>query len=108
MEEKQMSWIILLLAGFFEIAWAIGLKLLDGFEKPFLLIGTLAAVLLSMLLLSFAMKHIPLGTAYAIWTGIGILGTFLVGVLFFQENISMVKAMSVVLILLGVAGLKLA
>ena len=52
-----MSWIILLLAGFFEIAWAIGLKLLDGFEKPFLLIGTLAAVLLSMLLLSFAMKH---------------------------------------------------
>ena len=54
------------------------------------------------------MKHIPLGTAYAIWTGIGILGTFLVGVLFFQENISMVKAMSVVLILLGVAGLKLA
>lgn len=103
-----MSWIVLFIAGFFEIGWAVGLKFLAGFEKPLVLFSTALSVFLSMALLSWAMKHIPMGTAYAVWTGIGILGTFFVGVLFFEENFSLLRVASVCFILLGLLGLKFA
>ena len=103
-----MAWVVLLAAGLFEVVWAVGLKFLNGFEKPGLLIFVVGAIVLSMALLSLAMKSIPMGTAYAIWTGIGILGTFILGVLFFEESMNWVKILSCVLILAGLIGLKLA
>lgn len=102
-----MSWVYLLAAGLSEVIWAVGLKFLNGFEKPGLLILVVGAIALSMALLSMAMKTIPLGTAYAIWTGIGVLGTFILGVLFFEESMSWVKILSCALILAGLIGLKL-
>ncbi len=103
-----MSWWILLFAGLFEVAWALGLKLTDGFNRPLILVLTLTAIVLSMGLLAWALKEIPLGTAYAVWTGIGVLGTFFVGVILFNEPFTLIRSISVVLILAGLVGLKMA
>jgi quaternary ammonium compound-resistance protein SugE len=80
-----MAWIYLLLAGLFEIVWAIGLKYTDGFSRLWPSVGTLAAMAVSIVLLAMAVKTLPIGTAYAIWTGIGALGTVVVGILFFGD-----------------------
>lgn len=103
-----MPWITLLLAGLCEIAWAIGLKYTDGFSRPLPTILTLAAMLASIALLGLAMKTLPLGTAYAIWTGIGAIGTLIAGILLFGESLAPLRLFSILLIAAGLIGLKLA
>ncbi|MBX9688811.1 MAG: multidrug efflux SMR transporter [Candidatus Obscuribacterales bacterium] len=102
-----MSWLILFLAGLFEIAWSVGLKSLDGSNRPWLLSACIVSIILSMGLLSLAMKNLPLGTAYAIWTGIGALGSFAAGVILFQEPLNAGRTISMLFLLLGIIGLKL-
>ncbi|ODU48071.1 quaternary ammonium compound efflux SMR transporter SugE [uncultured Aquimonas sp.] len=103
-----MSWILLFLAGVLEILWAIGLKYTEGFTRPAPTALTLAAMAASFYLLSLALRTLPLGTAYAVWVGIGAIGTALAGVLLFDEPMSTLKAISLVLVVAGIAGLKLA
>lgn len=100
-----MSWLIVLFAGLLEVAWAVGLKYTDGFSKPLPSILTLLAMAGSFYLLSIAMKSLPLGTAYAVWVGIGIIGTALFGIIILKEPLSVVKVLSIILIALGVFGL---
>ena len=102
-----MYWFILFLAGLFEIAWAVGLKYTDGFTRPWPSLGTAGAMLVSVLLLGWSLKALPLGTAYAVWTGIGVIGSAVLGVLLFSESVSALRLISIGLIVLGVAGLKL-
>ncbi|WP_188865664.1 quaternary ammonium compound efflux SMR transporter SugE [Pseudomonas asuensis] len=102
-----MSWILLFLAGLFEIGWAIGLKYTEGFTRPLPTLLTAAAMLASISLLGMAVKQLPLGTAYAIWTGIGAIGTVIAGIMLFGESVSPIRLFSVLLILCGLIGLKL-
>lgn len=102
-----MEWIMLLLAGIFEVAWAILMKWSDGFTVPLPTVGTIVGYVLSAIFLSIALKKLPLGTAYAMWTGFGILGTTIFGILFFQESINAAKIVCIALIVCGIAGLKL-
>lgn len=101
-----MSWFLLVVAGLFEVCWAIGLKYTDGFTRLWPSVGTAAAMVVSIVLLGLAMKTLPVGTAYAVWTGIGIAGTALFGMLLLGESASAGKLLCVLLILGGVAGLK--
>lgn len=102
-----MAWLILLLAGLLEIVWAIGLKYTEGFTKPVPSLITLAAMAASFLLLGQALRSLPLGLAYAIWVGIGVVGTVIFGAWLFNETLSLLKIGSILLILLGIIGLKL-
>lgn len=102
-----MSWIILLLAGLFEMGWAVGLKYTDGFTRPLPTLLTVTAMLISLGLLGLAMKELPLGTAYAIWTGIGAIGTVIAGIVLFGEAVTLMRMASVALIICGLLGLKL-
>lgn len=102
-----MSWIILFFAGLAEIGWAVGLKYTDGFTRPLPTALTIGAMLISLGLLGLAMKELPLGTAYAIWTGIGAVGTVIAGIMLFGESMSVVRLLSVALIVCGLLGLKL-
>ena len=102
-----MSWIILFFAGLFEVAWAIGLKYTDGFSRPLPTLLTVSAMVVSIGLLGVAMKELPLGTAYAIWTGVGAVGTVIAGILLFGEAMTLVRLASVCLIVAGLVGLKL-
>lgn len=103
-----MSWIILLVAGLFEVAWAVGLKYTDGFSRPLPTALTVTAMLISIGLLGLAMKELPLGTAYAIWTGVGAVGTVIAGIILFGEAVTLIRVGSVALIVCGLIGLKLA
>jgi len=103
-----MNWMILILAGLFEVVWAVGLKYTDGFSKLWPSVGTLAAMGVSFLLLSYAMKSLPMGTAYAVWVGIGAVGAGMVGILALGEAASAGRLISLALIVAGVVGLKLA
>ena len=102
-----MSWIILFVAGLFEVGWAVGLKYTEGFTRPIPTILTVLAIITSMGLLGLAMRNLPLGTAYAIWTGVGAVGTVIVGIVLFGESMAPVRLLSVALILCGLVGLKL-
>ena len=102
-----MSWIILFLAGLFEVAWAIGLKYTDGFSRPLPTLLTLSAMGVSVLLLAMAVKQLPLGTAYAVWTGIGAVGTVLMGIWLFNEPATLARVLCLLLIIGGILGLKL-
>lgn len=102
-----MNWLILVIAGLLEIGWAIGLKYSNGFSRLWPSIGTLAAMMLSMVLLSIAMKSLPAGTAYAVWVGIGALGTAILGIILLGEPASAARIVSLALILAGIIGLKL-
>ena len=102
-----MTWIILVLAGLFEIVWAVGLKYTHGFTRLWPSIGTVAGMLVSFWLLALAMKTLPLGTAYAVWVGIGTIGAFVAGIVLFGESASWLRIASVALIVLGLVGLKL-
>lgn len=102
-----MSWIILLFAGLFEVCWAVGLKYTDGFSRPIPTLLTVAAIIVSLALLGLAMKELPLGTAYAIWTGVGAIGTVVAGIILFGESMALIRLASVALILCGLLGLKL-
>ena len=98
-----MAWIILLLAGLLEIAWAVGLKVSDGLTRPLPAAGTIVAMIVSMALLAVAVRTLPLGTAYAVWTGIGAVGTVLFGILLFGESASPVRLVCITLIVVGIA-----
>jgi len=102
-----MSWIILFFAGLFEIGWAVGLKYTEGFTRLLPTSLTVAAMAISVGLLGLAMKSLPLGTTYAIWTGIGAVGTVIAGIILFGESVSLFRLGSVLLICTGLVGLKL-
>ena len=101
-----MSWIYLLIAGFFEVFWAIGLKLSNGFTNLWYSIFTILGAILSVYFLALAIKNIPIGTAYAVWTGIGTIGTVILGIILFKEPVSLVRFLCIAFILLGIIGLK--
>jgi quaternary ammonium compound-resistance protein SugE len=103
-----MNWVLLFLAGLLEVVWAIGLKHTQGFTKLGPTLFTLAAMGASFYLLSVAMRTLPLGTAYAVWVGIGAIGTAIAGIVLFQESASAFKLCSLALIVFGIAGLKIA
>jgi quaternary ammonium compound-resistance protein SugE len=102
-----MAWILLTIAGLFEIGWAVGLKYTDGFSRPLPSALTVLAMLGSFWLLALALRSIPLGTAYAIWTGIGAVGTAALGILLFAEPATAVRLACIALIVAGIVGLKL-
>lgn len=102
-----MSWIYLFIAGLFEIGWAIGLKYTNGFTKLWPSIFTIATMIFSFYFLSSAVKTIPIGTAYAIWTGIGAVGTAVLGIILFGESKDFVKLFFILLIVIGIIGLKI-
>lgn len=102
-----MYWFLLGLAGLFEMGWAVGLKYAEGFTRLWPSVITLALMALSVFLLSLAMRHLPVGTAYAVWTGIGAVGTVLLGIVLFGEPASWGRLLCIGLILAGIIGLKL-
>ena len=102
-----MAWIYLTVAGLFEIGWAVGLKYSDGFSKPVASLLTVAAMAMSIWLLSIAMKTIPVGTAYAVWTGIGAIGVAILGMILFGESREILRVACLFLIIAGIIGLKL-
>ena len=103
----QMAWVYLLSAGFLEVAWVIGLKYTEGWTKLYASMFTLAAMILDFILLSLALKTLPLGTAYAIWTGIGAAGTAVLGIILFGESREVGRIACFILIIAGIVGLKL-
>ena len=103
-----MNWIILILAGLFEVGWAIGLKYTEGFTRLWPTIGTVLAMAISLGLLGIAMKSLPVGTAYAVWVGVGSVGTAILGIVLFSEPANVGRLLSLALILAGIIGLKLA
>jgi quaternary ammonium compound-resistance protein SugE len=103
-----MAWFILVIAGLFEVCWAIGLKYTEGFSKLWPTVGTVLAMIISLGLLGIAMKTLPVGTAYAIWVGVGAIGTVILGMVLFGEPVTMLRISSLMLIVAGIIGLKLA
>jgi quaternary ammonium compound-resistance protein SugE len=104
----HMNWIILFIAGLLEIGWAIGLKYTDGFSRLWPTLGTALCLVASFLLLGVAMKTLPAGTAYAVWVGIGAVGTAIFGIVLFGESADLLKLVSLAFICAGIIGLKLA
>jgi quaternary ammonium compound-resistance protein SugE len=102
-----MAWLILVVAGLFEVGWAIGLKYTEGFTKPWPSTLTIAAMVISVGLLGYAMRTLPVGTAYAVWTGIGAVGTVILGIVLFGEPATAARLACIGLILAGIVGLKL-
>ena len=102
-----MAWIVLVVAGLFEVCWAIGLKYTEGFTRLWPSVGTAAAMIVSVVLLGWAMRSLPVGTAYAVWTGIGAVGTVLLGLVLFDEPATVARLGCVALIVAGIVGLKL-
>jgi quaternary ammonium compound-resistance protein SugE len=102
-----MAWIILLLAGLFEIVWAVGLKYTEGFSRLWPSVGTVAAMVVSIVLLAIATKQLPLGTAYAVWTGIGAVGAVTLGIVLFGESANPLRLACAGLVVVGILGLKL-
>ena len=102
-----MAWIHLLVAGFFEVFWAIGLKMSHGFTNLWISILTVIGMIASFYFLALALKNIPLSTAYAVWTGIGTIGTVILGILLFKEPASILRLVCILLIVSGITGLKL-
>ena len=103
-----MNWAILVVAGLFEVGWAIGLKYTEGFTRLWPTVGTVLAMLISLGLLGIAMKSLPVGTAYAVWVGVGAVGTAILGIVLFEEQANPARLLSLALILAGIVGLKLA
>jgi len=102
-----MAWLLLAVAGLFEIGWAIGLKYTDGFTRLWPSVWTGLAMVVSVVLLALAVRTLPIGTAYAVWTGIGAAGTVLLGIVLFAEPATFLRLFSVGLIVAGITGLKL-
>jgi quaternary ammonium compound-resistance protein SugE len=101
-----MAWFVLFLAGVLEIGWAVGLKYTEGFTRPLPTLFTVASMVISLALLGVSVKTLPLGTAYAIWTGIGTLGTAALGIVLFGESAAAARLICIGLIIAGIAGLK--
>lgn len=106
-KEFDMVWGVLFLAGLFEIGWAVGLKYTEGFTRPWPTVGTVLAMVTSVVLLGWALKHLPVGTAYAIWTGIGAVGTAIAGIVLLGESASPARLACIGLIAVGIVGLKM-
>jgi quaternary ammonium compound-resistance protein SugE len=102
-----MSWLLLVVAGLFEIGWAIGLKYTEGFTRLWPSLWTIAAMVISLALLGIALKTIPVGTGYAVWTGVGAAGTAILGIILFAEPATALRLGSIGLIVAGIVGLKL-
>ena len=102
-----MAWFLLFLAGLFECGWAIGLKYTDGFTRPIPTVLTVISMVVSVVLLGLAVKTLPMGTAYAVWTGIGTVGTVLLGIWLLGDPATLVRLLCIGLIVAGIAGLKL-
>jgi quaternary ammonium compound-resistance protein SugE len=102
-----MAWTLLFIAGVFEIGWAVGMKYTEGFSRLWPTVGVILSMLLSVYFLSLAIKTIPVGTAYAVWTGIGVIGTTLFGIILFNESAHILRLLFILLILVSVVGLKL-
>lgn len=102
-----MKWLKLLVASIFEVSWAVAMNYSDGFSKPIPSIITVVGYIASAVFLSMALKELPLGTAYAIWTGIGIVGTSVLGVLLFNETLTIPQVICIIMIVIGIVGLKL-
>ncbi len=103
-----MAWVMLVLAGLFEVGWAVGLKYTEGFTRTWPTIWTVLAMIASLWLLGIAMKTLPVGTAYSIWVGVGAVGTVILGIVLLGESANAARLISVALIVAGVVGLKLA
>lgn len=103
-----MAWLIVIVAGLFEVGWAIGLKYTDGFTRLWPTVATLVAMIVSVWLLSIGMRTLPVGTAYSVWVGVGAIGTVVLGIVLFGEPASVARLASVGLIVAGIVGLKLA
>lgn len=101
-----MPWIFLLIAGIFEVIWAIGLKYTEGFTRLYPSIVTIAGMIVSFYFLSLATKTLPIGTAYAVWTGIGAIGAVIMGIILFNESRDIIRIFFLLLILAGIIGLK--
>lgn len=102
-----MAWFLLVLAGLFEVGWAIGLKYTDGFTRLWPTVGTIAAMVISLGLLGVAMKSLPVGTSYAVWVGVGAVGTAVLGILLLGESANPGRLASLGLIVVGIIGLKI-
>ena len=102
-----MAWIVLVVAGLFEIGWAIGLKYTDGFTRLWPSVGTVIAMIVSLALLGVAMKSLPVGTSYAVWVGVGAVGTAILGIVLLGEPVTAGRLLSLALIVAGIVGLKL-
>jgi quaternary ammonium compound-resistance protein SugE len=107
-KESGMAWLYLLLAGMFEVGWAIGLKYTEGFSRLLPSLLTIAAMALSLALLGLALRDLPVGTAYAVWTGIGAVGTATLGIYLFSEPATLLRLGCIGLIVAGIVGLKFA
>ena len=103
-----MAWLYLLIAGLFEVGWAIGLKYTEGFSRLWPSLATIAAMIISLGFLGLALKTLPVGTAYAVWTGIGAVGTAILGIYLFAEPANAIRLACIGLIVSGIVGLKLA
>lgn len=102
-----MAWVVLIVAGLFEIGWAVGLKYTEGFTRFWPTIATAASMIISLGLLGLALRHLPLGTAYAVWTGVGTTGTALLGIFLFGEPADVARLVCITMIVAGIVGLKL-
>jgi quaternary ammonium compound-resistance protein SugE len=103
-----MSWLLLVIAGLLEVGWAIGIKYAEGFTRLWPSVGTVFAMVVSIVLLGIAVKSLPVGTAYAVWVGIGAVGTVILGIVLFNEPADTLRLVSLGLIIAGIVGLKLA
>ncbi|MGD9790790.1 MAG: multidrug efflux SMR transporter [Phycisphaerales bacterium] len=103
-----MAWVLLVVAGLFEVAWAVGLKQSNGLTRPWPTVLTIAALVTSMVLLALAVRTIPIGTGYAVWVGIGALGTSIVGIVHFKEGVTPARLVFLGLLVVAIVGLKLA
>ena len=101
-----MVWVVLVIAGLFEIVWAVGLKYSEGFTRLWPSVGTLVSLGISMVLLGVSVRVLPLGTAYAVWTGIGAVGTAIVGMVLFREPATVGRLVCLAMVIAGIAGLK--
>ena len=106
MSEITKAWIILFIAGIFEMMWTVGLKYSEGFTRLYPSLFTVATLIVSMVLLGISVKTLPLGTAYAVWTGIGAVGTVIFGMILFNESRELIRIFFIFLIIIGIAGLK--
>ena len=102
-----MAWVILVIAGLFEVGWAIGLKYAEGFTRLWPTVWTVVAMIVSLWLLGIAMKSLPVGTAYSVWVGVGAVGTVVLGIVLLGESANAARLISVALIIAGIVGLKL-
>jgi quaternary ammonium compound-resistance protein SugE len=101
-----MAWILLVIAGLLEVCWAVGLKYTDGFRKPLPTLFVVAAIVASMVLLATAARTLPIGTAYAVWVGIGALGAAILGVVLFHEPVTIPRVLFLLMLLIAIVGLK--